>query len=846
MLTTKNRNLISRGNFPDKINGIVPALSRFASRLVFCMKNILKFSLVSLCASGAVLSAQAGHHEDKKSASNIESDRQLVITEPAGADASARMSMGSSVTRTSNLIGERCFDSSGKHLGTVRDALIDLNSGRLAFLVIDSRGRQIAVPGDSCRTQGDRVVLNVDRSRLASAPAFNYSNLNDQNWINQTYSYWGQSSQGGQVGMNSQNWQSSDTTAYQSSTPTYQSGSSWQGGNNTYQSGSYQQRGFSEAAGGPPARMVTGREQDCQADCILHRYQAGKGSARATDEHYYNNVPGDRLYAQYPAEGGGASFNNYASSTSFQSQPSSGSWYSVSPSASASSSSFSSGSSSGQSSGIISESAGASSGMHLYRSTDLVGMHIRAGNGQDLGEIRDVVLDMNSGRVAYAVVVPTSADFNGKYLAIPPAAFTHSGTDQHVLTVNMDANQLRNAPSFQPNNWPQPQNQTFVTEVYNFYHVSPYWQGSGQRNWNQNDSHRMHHQHDSSSDTFHGSQDLNNQGSNNQGYQGSSSQSYHGSSTSGTYQSGSSTDQQNLNQGAQGSIQNQGTSTDQNQLNSQEQNQNQNQQPVSEPSGSDVKGAEHHDSTLNLKESQSAQPSASSSSSSDQSSSSSSASGLQSSGEVKKGAEHQTDAIRESAGADQSSASKSADQSSQSSSDQSAATQSSTSGTQSSTELKSSQSQPGSATQEAAGAATTPSTSSSDNSSSSTSGTQPETQSSSTSTSPDQSSTSAQSSSTTSSPDQNSTTTQSSSSSSTSGQGSSEKVRSTLKSDATLSPISSNVTIQDQNGKVALNGTVKSEAEKQQIVSKAEELAGSGNVIDNLQVKSDDNNNSNQ
>src|SRR5690349_19776796 len=100
------------------------------------MKNILKFSLVSLCASGAVLSAQAGHH-DKQSASNIESDRQLVITEPAGADASARMSMGASVTRTSNLIGERCFDSSGKHLGTVRDALIDLNSGRLAFLVID-------------------------------------------------------------------------------------------------------------------------------------------------------------------------------------------------------------------------------------------------------------------------------------------------------------------------------------------------------------------------------------------------------------------------------------------------------------------------------------------------------------------------------------------------------------------------------------------------------------------------------------------------------------------------------------------------------------------------------------
>jgi osmotically-inducible protein OsmY len=70
----------------------------------------------------------------------------------------------------------------------------------------------------------------------------------------------------------------------------------------------------------------------------------------------------------------------------------------------------------------------------------------------------------------------------------------------------------------------------------------------------------------------------------------------------------------------------------------------------------------------------------------------------------------------------------------------------------------------------------------------------------------------------------------------------SEKVRSSFQSDSTLKPLASNVTVQDQEGKVALNGTVKSEAEKQQIVSKAEEIAGSGNVVDNLQVKSDNSN----
>lgn len=162
-----------------------------------------------------------------------------------------------------------------------------------------------------------------------------------------------------------------------------------------------------------------------------------------------------------------------------------------------------------------------------------------------------------------------------------------------------------------------------------------------------------------------------------------------------------------------------------------------------------------------------------------------------------------------------------------SSSAQPSATQPGTSGEQSSTELKGSETQKGSAAQEAAGAQ--PSTSSSTESA-----TQPG--------SSTESSTQSSPSSTSTSPDQSSASTQSSTSTSPSEQGMTDKVRSTLKTDTTLSPISSDVTVQDQNGKVALNGTVKSEAEKQQVVSKAEEVAGSGNVIDNLQVQSDSNN----
>ncbi len=765
------------------------------------MKNILKLSLVSLCASGAVLGttqlAQANHD---RSASK-DSDKQLVISEPAGAglSSSTETSFGGATIRTSNLIGEKVVDSAGHKCGKVADALIDLQSGRLAFLIIDTHGgRQVAVPGDQLRPQDNEVMLNINHERLMSAPTFSASNINDPSWASQVYSFYGESSpwQGGQVAMSSPSYQS-----YQSS-PSYQSGTSYQSSGTTYQSGStYQNSGYrngsffeaSGAATGPG--LVTGRDQDCQADCILHKYQAGKGSAWATDEHYWNNVPSDRLYAQYPS--GGSFNNNSYSSYSYNAPSSSSSWssYQSQPTASY-----------GSSSSVINESAGASSSMHLYRSRDLIGMHVRASGGQDLGEIRDVVLDLNSGRIAYAVLVPTGGQFGGKYLAIPPSAFNRTGGDQHVLTLSMDANQLNNAPSFEANNWPQPQNQTFIGEVYNFYHVSPYWQSSGQGNW-QNDNRRMHHHEGTGSDLNNNSQGYNNERSS-QGYNNQNS------STSGTIQGSSTTDEQNLNnQSSQGSIQNQGSSSDQNQnLNNQNQNQN---EPVKEPSGAEQKGAEHHDSAANLNSDQSAAGASSSASVSDSSDkSSSSSSGLQSSDEqLKKGAERQTDSIKEPAGAEP----------------QSSATQSGTSGAQSSTELKSSQDQQGTATQESAGANTS---SSKDQSSPS-----------STSTSTDQSATqSGQSSASPSTPDQTSTSTSTQTSTDqSSNQGLIEKVRSTLKSDSTLSPISSQVQVQDQSGKIALSGTVKSEAEKQQVVSKAEEIAGSGNVIDNLQVKSDSN-----
>ncbi len=64
-----------------------------------------------------------------------------------------------------------------------------------------------------------------------------------------------------------------------------------------------------------------------------------------------------------------------------------------------------------------------------------------------------------------------------------------------------------------------------------------------------------------------------------------------------------------------------------------------------------------------------------------------------------------------------------------------------------------------------------------------------------------------------------------------------QKIRKSLVSDKSLSTYAHNVKVISQNGKVTLKGPVRSEEEKQAIEAKAVEVAGSGNVSNELTVK---------
>jgi sporulation protein YlmC with PRC-barrel domain len=97
-------------------------------------------------------------------------------------------------------------------------------------------------------------------------------------------------------------------------------------------------------------------------------------------------------------------------------------------------------------------------------------------HGENLGEIQDIMLDVPSGRIAYAVL-----SFGGvmgigdKLFAIPWNALTLDA-DRECFVLDIDKNEFRNAPGFDKAHWPSMADPTWASEIHSFYHRRPYWE----------------------------------------------------------------------------------------------------------------------------------------------------------------------------------------------------------------------------------------------------------------------------------------------------------------------------------------------------------------------------------
>ncbi|MFM0598333.1 MULTISPECIES: PRC-barrel domain-containing protein [Paraburkholderia] len=114
-------------------------------------------------------------------------------------------------------------------------------------------------------------------------------------------------------------------------------------------------------------------------------------------------------------------------------------------------------------------------GPDVMAAATLDGNKVLSSDGEDIGKIKDIMLDVGSGRVAYAVL--SSGGFLGigdKLMAIPWHALTLD-TEQKCFTLNMTAERVKNAPGFDKDHWPAMADQTWATSVHQYYGSEPYW-----------------------------------------------------------------------------------------------------------------------------------------------------------------------------------------------------------------------------------------------------------------------------------------------------------------------------------------------------------------------------------
>jgi uncharacterized protein YjbJ (UPF0337 family)/sporulation protein YlmC with PRC-barrel domain len=96
--------------------------------------------------------------------------------------------------------------------------------------------------------------------------------------------------------------------------------------------------------------------------------------------------------------------------------------------------------------------------------------------GEDLGQIEDIVLDMESGRIAYAVLsFGGFLGFGDKFFAIPWEVLRPSSTEEAFI-LHTDREALANAPGFDKNHWPEMADRQWGAGIYSYYGSRPYWE----------------------------------------------------------------------------------------------------------------------------------------------------------------------------------------------------------------------------------------------------------------------------------------------------------------------------------------------------------------------------------
>lgn len=117
----------------------------------------------------------------------------------------------------------------------------------------------------------------------------------------------------------------------------------------------------------------------------------------------------------------------------------------------------------------LSASSTSGPGPALMSAHSLLGNDVYNRDAEDLGDIKEFMIDMATGKIAYAVL-----SFGGllgvgdKLFAVPWAALMLDTVNKR-FTLNVPKDALRDAPGFDKDHWPTMSDPTWASGVHAFY-----------------------------------------------------------------------------------------------------------------------------------------------------------------------------------------------------------------------------------------------------------------------------------------------------------------------------------------------------------------------------------------
>src|SRR5213082_1558678 len=110
------------------------------------------------------------------------------------------------------------------------------------------------------------------------------------------------------------------------------------------------------------------------------------------------------------------------------------------------------------------------------QTSKIVGMKVKDSSGQEVGVVKDVVLDRNTGCMAYTVLSTGGAGARvtegTKTVAVPWTVYTAT-SDPSVMTVRVDRDRVYNAPAFDYARIDEYSTSGYINNISSSYGVAP-------------------------------------------------------------------------------------------------------------------------------------------------------------------------------------------------------------------------------------------------------------------------------------------------------------------------------------------------------------------------------------